>query len=200
MVTQEKYTELLLWHKGVDHFDYGPVIDWAIELIRNGQETENVLILASFSKPIDSDEIRPYVTGALKELGLKEKYEAYSSVAQVHYALEQILADVNVRKHLTDLYQLSLESNFEPGLNPFYLLYHAWSSLELDGINYYYEDVTLENIKEALNQEAEWWVDKYVHGIAPGVHSTHPKRFSTQGESSKKPTIWARILKSLKSL
>ena len=161
MVTQEKYTELLLWHKGVDHFDYGPVIDWAIELIRNGQETENVLILASFSKPIDSDEIRPYVSGALKELGLKEKYEAYSSVAQVHYALEQILADVEVRKHLTDLYQLSLESNFEPGLNPFYLLYHAWSSLELDGINYYYEGVTLENIKEVLNQEAEWWVDQF---------------------------------------
>jgi len=200
LITQEKYTELLLWHKGVDHFDYGPVIDWAIELIRNGQETENVLILASFSKPIDSDEIRPYVSGALKELGLKEKYEAYSSVAQVHYALEQILADVDVRKHLTDLYQLSLESNFEPGLNPFYLLYHAWSSLELDGINYYYEDVTLENIKEALNQEAEWWVDKYVHGIAPGVSSTHPKRFSPQVETSKKHGIWTRILKSLKSL
>ena len=56
MTTHEKYTELLPWHRGVEHFDYGPVIDWAIELIRNGQETENVLILASFSKPIDSND------------------------------------------------------------------------------------------------------------------------------------------------
>jgi hypothetical protein len=195
LITQEKYTELLLWHKGVEHFDYGPVIDWAIELIRNGQETENVLILASFSKPIDSDEIRPYVSGALKELGLKEKYEAYSSIAQTHYALAQILADVEVRRHLTDLYQVSLESNFEPGLNPFYLLYHAWSSLETDGTNYYYEDVTLENIKEALNQEAEMWINQYVHGMEPEVSSMQPNQFSPQGEPSKKPSIWARILR-----
>lgn len=195
MTTHEKYTELLLWHRGVEHFDYGPIIDWAIELIRNGQETENVLILASFSKPIDSDEIRPYVTGALKELGLEEKYGKYSNIAQVHYAVEQILADAEVRKHLSELYQLSLESNFEPGLNPFYLLYHAWSSLEADGSNYYYEGVTLENIKEALHQEAENWKDQYVHGIEQEAPPAHTKRPVLQGESVKKHSIWARIKK-----
>ena len=195
MITHEKYTELLQWHRGVEYFDYGPVIDWAIELIRNGQETENVLILASFSKPIDSDEIRPYVTGALKELNLKEKYGEFSMVAQVHYTVEQILADNEARKHLSELYQLSLNSDFEPGLSPFYQLYHAWSSLELDGHNYYYEGVTLENIRETLIQEAENWKDEYVHGLERKVPAIHTGLPGPQGENVEKYSIWASILK-----
>lgn len=65
--THQKYTELLQWQKAIEHFDYNPAVDWAIELIRNGVTSENVLIVASFSKPVDREEIRPYITGALKE-------------------------------------------------------------------------------------------------------------------------------------
>ena len=65
--THQKYTELLQWHKAIEHFDYNPAVDWAIELIRNGVTSENVLIVASFSKPVDREEIRPYIAGALKE-------------------------------------------------------------------------------------------------------------------------------------
>jgi len=195
LMTHEKYTELLQWHKGVEHFDYGPVIDWAIELIRDGQETENILILASFSKPIDSDEIRPYVTGALKELNLKEKYGEFSMFAQAHYSVEQILANAEVRKHLSELYQVSLNSNIEPDLTPFSMLYHAWSSLEADGYNYYYEGVTLENIRETLIQEAENWKEEYVHGIELKAPATHTKLPSTQSENIEKYSIWASIMK-----
>ena len=65
--THQKYTELLQWQKAIEHFDYNPAVDWAIELIRNGVTSENELIVASFSKPVDREEIRPYIAGALKE-------------------------------------------------------------------------------------------------------------------------------------
>lgn len=59
MTNHDKYTELLLWHNGIENFDYAPAIDWAIELLKKGIETENVLIVASFSKPVEREEIKP---------------------------------------------------------------------------------------------------------------------------------------------
>ena len=135
MVNHEKYTEILQWHNGIEYFDYNPAIDWAIELIRNGIETENVLIVASFSKPVDRDEIKPYIIGALNELNLTEKYREiqrntekyreYSIIANAHYHLEQILNDYEIRKNLTKLYEICLNADMDRRLIPFYLLYHG---------------------------------------------------------------------------
>jgi len=167
MLNLEKYTETLRCHHGIEYFDYNPVIDWAIELIKNGIESENVLILASFSKPVDREEIKPYVTAALKELNLTEKYTAYSVDASVHYYIEQILNDCEIRKNLCLLHTLYIESNNKDSLNAFYLLYECWGDLEQTGENYYFEGVDLDNIEEALKTEAQIWMDNYLSEKAP---------------------------------
>lgn len=164
MINHEKYTELLQWHNGIEHFNYNPAIDWAIELIRNGKESENILIVASFSKPVDREEIRPYISGALRELNLKEKYEKYSIIANTHYHLEQILNDYEIRKNLCKLYQICLNTEMDRRLMPFYLLYHGWGDLEEIGENYYYEGADINNIEDVLKEQAQIWIDKYVHG------------------------------------
>lgn len=163
MIHHEKYTEILQWHHGIEHFDYNPAIDWAIELIRNGRDSENILIVASFSKPVAREEIKPYISGALKELNLNEKYGDYSIIANAHYYLEQILNDYEIRKNLRKLYEICLNADMDQRLIPFYLLYHAWGDLEEIGENYYYEGADLKNIEEVLKKQAQIWIDQYVN-------------------------------------
>ena len=196
MFNHEKYTETLQWHNGIEHFDYNLSIDWAIELIRKGIESENILIVASFSKPVDRDEIRPYISGALKELNLTEKYGEYSIVANAHYYLEQILNDYEIRKNLMKLYKLCMSVNYEKGLMPFYLLYHGWDELEQIGENYYFEGADLDNIEEVIKEQAQIWVNKYVLGKEEEVldKKTQKKVIPLKRESKEK-SIWNSIIK-----
>ncbi|MBK9742060.1 MAG: hypothetical protein IPO94_03490 [Saprospiraceae bacterium] len=164
LINHEKYTEILQWHNGIEYFDYNPAIDWAIELIRNGNESDNILIVASFSKPVDREEIKPYITGALKELNLNEKYGEYSIIANVHYYLEQILNDYEMRKNLSKLYEICLYTNMDSRLMPFYFLYHGWCELEEIGENDYFEGADLDNIEEVIKDQAKICIDQYVFG------------------------------------
>ena len=158
----EKYTELLQCHLGVELFDYNPTIDWAMYMIQKGIETENILILASFSKPVDREEIKPYVSGVLKDLKLEEKIGEYSLVSNCYYHVQQIIQEYEKRKNLSSLYNIHLESNYPEFTSPFYLLYHSWADLETEGFNYYYEGVTLDNIETVINLESQKFIAKYI--------------------------------------
>lgn len=199
MIVHEKYTEILQWHKGIEHFDYNPAIDWAIELIGKGIETENVLIVASFSKPVDREEIKPYITGALKELNLPEKYGEYSLVANAHYYLEQILNDCEIRKNLSKLYEICLNADMDIRLMPFYLLYHGWDELEQIGANYYFEGADLDNIEQVIKLQAKIWIAKYVHGkeVEEKVENEFKKKniekSNNQMEEIKEKSFWQMV-------
>jgi len=164
MTDEQHIIRLIQSHKELEHFDYSKAVDWAIDLIRQGKETDNVLILASFSEPIDRFEIRPYVTSVLNDFGLEELDYNSAVIAETHYHLNEILNDRQIRKNLQSLYQLCVDNDYESGLLNFYLIYHGWDELEEIGVNYYFEGANLDNIEEVLKKEARKWIDKYVHG------------------------------------
>ncbi|WP_157198419.1 hypothetical protein [Mariniradius saccharolyticus] len=148
----------------MERFDYSKAVDWAIDLIRQGKETDNVLMLASFSEPIDRFEISPYVTNVLNDFGLEELDYNSAVIANAHYHLSEILDDKEIRKNLRSLYQLCIDNDYDPGLMNFYLIYHGWDELEKIGVNYYFDGADLNNIQDVLKNEARKWIDKYVNG------------------------------------
>lgn len=164
MTDEQHIIRLIQSHKELEHFDYSKAVDWAIDLIRQGKETDNVLMLASFSEPIDRFEIRPYVTNVLNDFGLEELDYKNAVIAETHYHLNEILNDRQIRKNLQSLYQLCVDNDYESGLMNFYLIYHGWDELEEIGVNYYFEGADLDNIEEVLKKEARKWIDKYVNG------------------------------------
>lgn len=164
MKEEQLILKLIQSHKELEHFDYSIAVDWAIDLIRQGKETENVLMLASFSQPIDRFEISPYVTNVLNDLGLEELDYKSAVIAETHYHLNEILSGHEIRKNLQSLYQLCVDNDYESGLMTFYLIYHGWDELEEMGVNYYFDGADLNNIEDELKKEARKWIDKYVHG------------------------------------
>ncbi|WP_107040396.1 hypothetical protein [Brumimicrobium mesophilum] len=166
MNNNQEIQRLVQSHKALEPFDYKIAVDWAIDLIQVGKETENILMLASFSEPIEKWEISPYVTAVLDELGLHELECDDAIIAQTHFILLKILKDIDVRKSLRQLYQVCINNDMDNRIMTFYLLYHAWDSLEEIGDNYYYDGATLENIERILKKEARKWIDEYINGIS----------------------------------
>ena len=164
MTDEQHILRLIQSHKQLDNFDYSKAVDWVIDLIRQGKETDNVLMLASFSEPIDRFEIRPYVTKVLNDFGIEELDYKSAVIAVTHYHLNEILNDRQVRKNLQSLSQLCVDNEYKYGLVNFYLIYHGWDELEEIGVNYYFEGADLDNIEEVLKKEARKWIDKYIHG------------------------------------
>lgn len=90
----EKYdhiTPLIQAHKSVEHFNYNLAIAWAISLIEKGNETPNVLMLASFGGQIDALEIKPYIAAVLENLGLEELESDAAVLAVIRYYATGIL-------------------------------------------------------------------------------------------------------------
>ena len=165
MNDNQEIQRLVQSHKVLEPFDYKIAVDWAIDLIREGKETDNVLMLASFSEPIEKWEISPYVTAVLDDLGLNELECDDAIIAQTHFLLLKILKDIDLRQSLRQLSQVCINNDFDNRVMNFYLLYHAWDELEEIGVNYYYDGATLENIEDVLKKEAQKWIDKYINKI-----------------------------------
>ena len=164
MSNGQDISNLIQCHNAIEHFEYDLVVDWAIELIRKGVETDNILMLASFSKPVDSHEIRPYVNAVLTDLGLEKKEGDDAIITKTHYHLQEILSGFAIRKHLHSLYKLSLENDHEHGLLTFYLIWYGWNDLDDSGVNYYSEGTDPNSIEQELKQQAHIWIEKYVTG------------------------------------
>ncbi len=155
-------TGFIQCHKVLEYFDYSKAVAWALDLVEQGNESKSVLMLASFSNPIERFEISPYVSEVLKEFGLEELYEEKALIANVYYHLTEILNNNKIRGNLKIIYQLCLEYDYEPMLVNFYRIYYAWKDLEEIGENHYLEKVDLQNIEEVLKTEAKVWIDTYV--------------------------------------
>ena len=151
----KQLNKLMQCHKGIEKFNYDMSVDWAIELLKNKNESENIYMLASFSKPVDSLEIRPYVSRVLANLNLVEKTEIDAVLGKAEYHLSEIMNNHAIRKNLFELYQLYIEYDYDQELMDFYLLHLAWNELEEIGHNFYYQGVDLQNIKQILKEKAE---------------------------------------------
>ena len=198
MMDFDKYTELLRWHNGVELFDYNPTIDWAIYMIQKGIEPENMLILASFSKPVDREEIKPYVSGVLKDLNLEELIGEYSIVSNCYYHVQQIIDEYEVRKNLFSLYSIHLDNNYPDYTSPFYLLYHGWSDLETEGFNYYYDGATLNNIEMVVNLESQKFISKYIDKSELKTKEIEDKLIDITNQKERKSTFWSKLTSKLK--
>ena len=164
MNDKQEIQRLVQSHKALEPFDYKIAVDWAIELIREGKETDNVLMLASFSEPIERYEISPYISAVLNDFGLEELECDDALIAQTHFLLTKILRNEAIRENLQSLCQVCINNDYDKRIMDFYLLYHGWWELEDIGANYYYDGADLNNIEFILKLEAKIWIDKYIHG------------------------------------
>ncbi len=196
MGKKQDISDIIQYHNGIEFFNYDLCIDWAIDLIDKSIENDNILMLASFSKPVNSIEIKPYLSAVLADLELEEEIGDEAIIALIHYYLSHILNNHLIRDYLHKVYDLFIEKDYLNGhdkfkLMPFYLLYHGWSQVEDIGENFYYHGADLDNIEEVIKEESQIWVDEFIKGTPIKKDISRP--VISESEKGNKKSWWKRL-------
>ncbi|WP_159801396.1 hypothetical protein [Flavobacterium sp. MK4S-17] len=167
MTRQKILTQLTQYHDAIDYFDYSHVIEWALNLVEQGNIHDDILMLASFSEPINKFEIKPYINRALKAVGLNEKTNIDNGETILGWLyVNEILENRSIRKNLSFLESLYLTSGYEVKFNAFYSLSYAWMDFDYgQSYSYEYREVTIDTIEDFIKKEAKLYIENYINPI-----------------------------------
>lgn len=145
-------------------------VDWAIEMVGLGYDTENLLILAGLNKPTNYFETVKFLNLAIRECGLVLKSGKEGVISYSFYYIKQIAKSINVKENLSKVYKyyISIDNDKLNGNKPifdFYLLNWAWSDLDYNNTQQeYWPGATISNIEQTvINFANKWLVENENH-------------------------------------
>ena len=122
-------------------------INWAVDMLMAGFETENLVILAGESKPYNQFELQSLADKILNELNLSLDDEDQIIKNYACYLIEKTLTgEKQLFVTLDILKELCIELDYESYLYDFYSLYFAKEDLLYSDNQWYWNGATKENI------------------------------------------------------
>ena len=129
-------------------------IDWALEMMMAGFESENLIILAGLTPYSNRFEFDNTVNKTLKELSLDKANHEEIVCGYVYYLISEALdKNISTKKVLQELRDLCQAREYDNKLFPFYLLYYAQDELETLGVQFYWEGADSGNIDAVICNE-----------------------------------------------
>ena len=154
----EILTDYILAFHFYKYLNIDLIEDWAIELINSGYESQAIYNLACFYKPIDSDEVQPYLEAVLSELNLTTKNREESQKSHIRYFLNKIVKHDDVRGNLKRTLHLYCDFDVDKDIIDLSVLDDAWDDLIAGQVNWYYKDVSLDTIEQEVIVMAQKWL------------------------------------------
>ncbi|MNW88015.1 hypothetical protein D3C86_172690 [compost metagenome] len=162
MNTSVKSTYVILAYKVLNYNIDQFWIDWAVEMLMNGYETEHLVILAGISPPYDQFELHSLTDKVFNELHLDYSDRDQVIRNYVSYLLSTADFDhfnvVEILKPLRELRDLYLALDDYNGLSNFYRLYYAVEDLQYDTVQWYVDGLDRGNIKEVVQRMFTEWL------------------------------------------
>ena len=137
-------------------------IDWALEMMQAGFETENLIILAGVSPNLNRFEFNDIVNRALKELSLDGFVKDEIIQGYIYYLIDQALSlKMSNKLVLSIIRDLCRDKDYSEELLDFYLLAYASEELDDLGIQFYWDDADKNNIDAIVHTKFQDWKNKY---------------------------------------
>lgn len=137
-------------------------VNWAIDMVENGYESEHLYILAGKTSPYNLFEIDDLVEKALAELGIKRPIGNEAIDGYAYYLISQALSGslqyADVLQHLKNI---CITLDYYDPLYPFYLLYYAYDDLKVQEEQYYWQGANQSNINSIIESEFKNWISKF---------------------------------------
>ncbi len=133
-------------------------IDWAVDMLIAGYDTDHLIILAGESEPFNQFQMQELVSKVLAELKLE-----YSDKDQVikNYACylidKSLEGELENFKVLDILKDICIELDYEKYLYDFYSLYFAKDDLSYSEDQWYWNGATRENIDKIITDYFIAW-------------------------------------------
>jgi hypothetical protein len=138
-------------------------IDWALEMMTNGIESDHLIILAGTSPTINRFQLDEIVNAALKELSLNKTGPEENINGYIYFLIAEA-TDNNLpyKNALRELRNLCMKNDYDPKLMPFYLLSFAYEDLEEFKVQFYWDGADRENIDSIIKSEFQRWQNEYI--------------------------------------
>lgn len=126
-------------------------INWAIEMLIAGYNSESLLFLAGENEKTNQFELQNLANKTLEELGLDFSDKENIIKSYVCYLVDEAILEkksyLSVLKILKDL---CIELAYESYLYDFYSLYYAHEDLKYDFHQWYWDNADRENINQVI--------------------------------------------------
>ena len=133
-------------------------VNWAVEMLMAGFETENLIILAGESSPYDQSELQVLTEKIFNELDInysdKEKIINDFVCYTIDKALNKEVDSFKVLSILTDIY---VELDYQTDYKDFYFLHYAKEELDEMGTQWYWEGADKSNIDQIVETTFIKW-------------------------------------------
>jgi hypothetical protein len=150
-------TYKVLMDKSLNHDLGQSLIDWGIEMIEAGFESENLFMLAGKTKPYNQFELQELLDKVLKDFNLDH---GNKDIVVRNYIRSIIVNSVNKPDTYFETLQKIKDICIDLGLgtygqeyNDFYLLYFAKENLIESPVQWYWDGANRENIDEIIEKK-----------------------------------------------
>jgi hypothetical protein len=137
-------------------------IDWAIEMIEAGYESENLYMFAGETKPYNQFEHQELTNKVFQDLRLD--YSDKDDVLRnyVYYLISNSVEHPETYyKTLRELREICLQLDYDSRYMDFYLLYFAKDDLMVDEVQWYWEGANRENIDQIIRDKFKQWLGEF---------------------------------------
>lgn len=190
----QKETELMIAESLINDFSSKRYVDWAIKLLSNGHESDNLNILAGLDNE-ESETIQKYFKQVLSDLEIeiesnKEKLiEIYAKSIAEDVVNQKITADSG----LLAFVKIACFMDYKSKYLQFTYLSDDLYELENGEYSYYHDGLTLENKEEYVIEEFRLFLEIERLDIADSIEeSVYCERCTQVGKSVLKKTIFNR--------
>ncbi len=137
-------------------------VDWSIEMIEAGFDTESLYELAGISKPYNQFELQDLTNKVLKELNFdySDKRKTLKNYAYyiISTNIENTSKYIEVLKEFRDIYyELDMDREYQD----FAFLYWAKDDLIYSDNQHYWDGADRTNIDKIIKQQFEHWITKF---------------------------------------
>ena len=137
-------------------------IDWALEMMEAGFESNNLYILAGITKPYNQFELQELTSKVLTDLKLDFSDREKVVKDYVYFLISSSINNVgSYLKTLRELKDIYLDLGMDDDYADFSLLYWAKDDLTETENQYYWDGADSENIDQIITEYFNSWKLKY---------------------------------------
>ncbi|MCD0489937.1 hypothetical protein LPB86_16970 [Pedobacter sp. MC2016-14] len=138
-------------------------IDWALEMIEAGYESDNLYILAGISRPYHQFELQRLTDKVLVDLNLDYEDQPQMIRNYVYYIISSTINEPsNYLSTLKEIRNICMDLDMEQEYMDFYLLYFAKDDLNESGVQWYWDGAYRTNIDLIIRNIFQVYLDKMV--------------------------------------
>lgn len=136
-------------------------VEWALEMMEAGYESDNLYILAGITKPYNQFELQELTDKVLADLNLETSDKSLTIRNYVYYILSKTINEPSkYLETLKEVKDICIELDMDKEYMDFYLLYFAKDDLNELENQWYWDGADRNNIDKIIKEKFQEYIDR----------------------------------------